>query len=160
MVIDHATASSSRLDVTVLLGICSSGRMVELVDTPDSKSGARKGVRVRVPLRLLEEIMRRIKSRGRGTVVPRKGSKVQAQKRHAMRRFSSRFDYDISEKEYQKLISKIQSGKAEFIDRQSNRISRWKVRLGDITAIAVYDKNRKSIVTFLTTEMLENPVYL
>ncbi len=86
-----------------------------------------------------------------------KGPKVESEQKHALRRFSCRFDRDLSIKEYQNIVNLIQSGKAELVDRQSNRITRWKVQIEDINAIAVYDKIRKAVVTFLLPEMINSP---
>jgi len=83
----------------------------------------------------------------------RSGSKAIAQKYHAKRRFCQRLDHSLSEKEYQNLISQIQSGKAEFLERQSNRISLFHITIEDKAIIAVYDKNTSKITTFLTAEM-------
>lgn len=80
-------------------------------------------------------------------------SKAVAEKRHAMRRFAQRFPRELTDDEYNSLIKQIQSGKARFIEKQSNRISIFQVKIEDITAIAVYDKSRKTIITFLNKEM-------
>ena len=83
----------------------------------------------------------------------RKGSKSGSQRKHAFRRFSSRFDDELKQEDYENAINSIKTGKAQFFDRQSNRITRWKAEIRGIPVIAVYDTSRGTIVTFITEEM-------
>jgi len=53
-------------------------------------------------------------------------------------------------------VKLIQTNKAQFVDRQSNRITRWKIEFKGLELIAVYDSIRKTVVTFLTMDMIEN----
>jgi len=85
----------------------------------------------------------------------RKGSKSKSQRKHAFRRFTSRFDDELKREDYENAINSIKTGKAEFFDRQSNRVTRWKVEIHGIPIIAVYDTSRGTIVTFITEDMAE-----
>lgn len=77
-----------------------------------------------------------------------KDAKKKAQKIHASRRLEQRYGIDgfsgISE-----AIRKIQSGEAEFIKRHSLRVTIWAIQMDNQEVIAVYDKQRKMIMTFL-----------
>ncbi len=81
--------------------------------------------------------------------------KAKTERNHAIARMSSRFGVNMNRVQYNAMVKSIQDGKAVFLDRQSNRVSRFIVRLGDKEMVAVYDRNRKTIVTFLTMEMVE-----
>lgn len=82
-------------------------------------------------------------------------SKTDAEKKHAMRRFAQRFPRELTSLEYDFLVKHIQDGKAKFIEKQSNRVSVFQVKINEVTAIAVYDKSRKTIITFLNEEMAD-----
>jgi hypothetical protein len=83
----------------------------------------------------------------------RQRSKTKAERRHAIRRFAQRFPKELTNHEYDELVRQIQSGRAKFIEKQSNRVSVFEVKTSGITAIAIYDKSRKTIITFITPEM-------
>lgn len=87
--------------------------------------------------------------------MPKKGSKSGSQRKHAFMRFSSRFDTELKREDYENAIKSIRTGKAKFFDRQSNRITRWKIEINEIPIITVYDTSRGTIVTFITEEMAE-----
>ena len=77
-------------------------------------------------------------------------SKLKAERLHAKRRYKERFNISLSRKQLNDIISNIQNGKdAIFLCKQSNNFSKWIVNVKGNKAIAVYDKNRKQIVTFL-----------
>lgn len=76
-----------------------------------------------------------------------KNAKREVLKKHARKRLRQRFGIDgagVSE-----AIRLIQTGKAEFIKRQSLRVTIWAIQLDGKEVIAVYDKVRNTIVTFL-----------
>jgi hypothetical protein len=77
-------------------------------------------------------------------------TKAKQQKAHAKRRANLRMGISLSDNEYNDLIKHIQSGAAKFHSRQSNRISKFIVTINDEDYIAVYDRVRKVIVTFMT----------
>lgn len=81
-------------------------------------------------------------------------SKKKAQQRHSRRRARERFDFSLDKNSLHSVIKQIQSGEAKFVKKQSLRVKHWLVKLPSGSyAVAVYDKVRKSIITFLTTEM-------
>ena len=47
------------------------------------------------------------------------------------------------------IVRKIQNKELEFVDKQSNRITRWKYKVNDKEYILVYDKDRKQLVTII-----------
>lgn len=83
-----------------------------------------------------------------------KRSKTVCQKIHAKNRIKERFGFEINKHEYRYLISLIQNNKAQFIKRQSNRTSLFLIKIKNIETVAVYDKIRKTIVTFLPKEWI------
>lgn len=81
-------------------------------------------------------------------------NKSKSQKTHALNRAKQRVGWGTSQQEIDDCIRQIISGEAKFYERQSNRVTKWWVTIDGKEVIAVYDKNRKTIVTFITKEML------
>ena len=81
--------------------------------------------------------------------------KAKSQFIHFKRRFFERTGKDISNKEIQDLILSIKQGRLPLIDRQSNRVNRyrWTIETGCppvlIDLVLVYDKSRQTLVTIL-----------
>lgn len=79
-----------------------------------------------------------------------RGSKVKAQRRHAQKRAAERFGLFLNRDQLNALVKQIQTGYALLVEKQSNRVSVWRVSLPDGgSANVVYDKQRHTIVTFL-----------
>ena len=78
-----------------------------------------------------------------------KKNKHIAQKKHALRRCYERLGYDLSEKEYQDALKSIQNGTASFKEKQSNRVSLFQLDIRGTEVLAAYDKERKTIITFM-----------
>lgn len=55
------------------------------------------------------------------------------------------------------LVHAIQNGKLQFIDKQSNRVTRWMWvdALNGVECILPYDKERKQIITVLFKEAFD-----
>lgn len=81
-------------------------------------------------------------------------SKALGQGLHAIRRARERFDFSLDYATYQKIGDQIRAGNAKFVERQSNRISLFEVELNGESCVAVYDRKRHTVVTFLTMEMV------
>lgn len=79
--------------------------------------------------------------------------KSEAQRSHAKRRFSERFDYALAVDEYEDMIWKIQHGEAKHLCKQTNRLHVYRVDSPVGSVLAVYDKSRGTITTFLTDDM-------
>jgi len=81
--------------------------------------------------------------------------KDKAQWIHVKRKCLNRLGVEMTRELHNILIKKIKMGSsdAEFVEKQSNRITVWKVRHSiagkDIIFHMVYDKMRKNIVTIL-----------
>jgi hypothetical protein len=75
--------------------------------------------------------------------------KKTCQNRHARRRAAARFGINMGPRFHEELVTAIQTGKASFVEKQSNRISVWDVDYEGKVARIVYDRIRKQIVTFL-----------
>lgn len=80
-------------------------------------------------------------------------NKKEAQKTHSLKRLKERYDISGDVSLLNALVRAVQSGAAKIICTQTNRVSIFQV---DELYFA-YDKKRKSIVTFLTKEMIDNP---
>lgn len=78
-----------------------------------------------------------------------KKDKGRAQTAHALRRASQRLGLTLNESDLHKVIKDIQSGKYKCVEVQSNRVSKFKVTIKEVEVVAVYDKLRKTLVTFL-----------
>jgi hypothetical protein len=84
------------------------------------------------------------------------GKKKVAQRRHAKRRAAERYGLELNRHDMRTLVEQIQHGDAEFIERQSLRVSVWWVTVGGKRCRVVYDRLRKTIVTFLPEEPREH----
>jgi hypothetical protein len=82
----------------------------------------------------------------------RRNDKQRAQRAHAKRRAAERFDLNLNRHDLAKLVQDIQLGRGVFVERQSHRVSVWNVAIGERRVNVVYDKLRKTIVTFLPKE--------
>lgn len=74
---------------------------------------------------------------------------------HTKRRMSERFGKQINRRDIQAMVRAIQTfagsnvQSAKFVDRQSNRVTRWFVKHDGSWLPVVYDRNRRTIVTIL-----------
>lgn len=73
---------------------------------------------------------------------------------HAKKRAWERFGLSLNNDNINDIVKVIQKNEAKFIDRESLRVSRWLLDVSGVTVVAVYDKTRKTIITFLSPEML------
>jgi hypothetical protein len=78
-----------------------------------------------------------------------KKNKHLSQKKHAIRRCGERLGITLTDNEYDNLVKTIQEGNATHHSKQSNRVSRFIITLHGEEVIVVYDKHRKTIVTFM-----------
>jgi len=69
--------------------------------------------------------------------------------KHARRRFKSRFDISLNSNQYNQLVNRIKKGKADFVRRQSNRVTIWDMDFEGHLIRVVYDKKTAAIVTAL-----------
>ena len=69
--------------------------------------------------------------------------------KHAKRRFKKRFDISLNENQYNQLVNRIKKGKADFVRRQSNRVTIWDLQFEGHEIRVVYDKHTSAIVTAL-----------
>ena len=74
------------------------------------------------------------------------GSKKKNAKKHFQKRSLERVGVLLNEKE---LVRKIQNHELEFVERQSNRKTVFRLKYLDKTYRIVYDKQRKQIITIL-----------
>jgi hypothetical protein len=82
-------------------------------------------------------------------------TKAECQRRHAMKRARERYDVHLNIEHYIELVKQIQSSQAPKVFKESNRLGHFLVKHGGTEMIAVYDNQRKTIVTFLPFEALK-----
>lgn len=88
---------------------------------------------------------------------PQRLSKAAAQFRHAQRNAAERYSVHFNKEGYDALCRQIQDGKGEYLGKQSNRVTVWRIDAMATTtegqvpvkAVVIYDKLRHRIVTFL-----------
>lgn len=91
--------------------------------------------------------------------MPRKHrDKASCQVSHARKRALERFDLDLSRDAIMRMVGQIQAGRARHVMKQSCRVSIFEIRHEQVTLYVAYDKQRKSISTFLTRQMIEGSV--
>ncbi|NMB91712.1 hypothetical protein GYA37_02600 [candidate division WWE3 bacterium] len=102
------------------------------------------------------------------SIYPRKKkrlSKKQSQKIHAKKRAVERYGVSFNSKDILQLVKAIQNEKAEFVEKISNRQTKFKVFVPEelknkcpkhSEVLVIYDKKRKEIVTFLPPSGLNN----
>lgn len=71
---------------------------------------------------------------------------------HAIKRARERYDLDLTQENLAELVYLIQSELGFFVERQSKRVSVWKIPYMDRILKVAYDKERKAIITFLPQE--------
>jgi hypothetical protein len=60
-----------------------------------------------------------------------------------------RFDVALNSNQYIQLVNRIKKGKADFVRRQSNRVTLWDIEFEGQLIRVVYDKKTSAIVTAL-----------
>lgn len=78
-----------------------------------------------------------------------KKDKHKSQTAHALRRAESRLGLNLNQNDLTLIIKDIQDGKCKCMGVQSNRVSKFKVEVQGIETVVVYDRTRKTIVSFL-----------
>lgn len=78
--------------------------------------------------------------------------KEKNQRHHAKQRAIERYGVWLTNADYDRLCAQIRNQKAEFLSRQTNRITLYRVRFEDRDLYAAYDKKRHVICSFLTPE--------
>lgn len=84
-----------------------------------------------------------------GRIKRRRRPKSACQLQHAFRRGAQRYGVFLSEESFAELVDQIQTGRGEFVERQSKRVSKWQVQYDGTPMTVIYDKKRKTIVTVL-----------
>jgi hypothetical protein len=74
---------------------------------------------------------------------------------HAKKRAAERYNIDLNREARQEIVHKIQSNQAEFVGKQSNNRSFWRVEHGGEHLNVVYDKLRSTMCTVLPKEAKE-----
>lgn len=76
------------------------------------------------------------------------------QRIHAKRRAVERYSLDLNRQDLRNIVTVIQSNKATPVEKQSHRVTVFDLTYNEVDVRVVYDKQRKTIVTFLPKEDL------
>ncbi len=79
-------------------------------------------------------------------------TKAECQMNHAAKRAWERYGFDFHYDRQVRAVKQITDGEAEFIEKQSGRISIWWVTIDGVRMKVVYDKHRKTIASVLPEE--------
>lgn len=85
-----------------------------------------------------------------------RGSKAKGQRIHAKRRALERYDLDLNRHQMDELVRMIQRGQGRLLEKQSLRVSTFELNAFDKILYVVYDKHRKTIVTFLPEQYIKD----
>jgi hypothetical protein len=83
-----------------------------------------------------------------------KKTKAEFQMEHAIERAQARYGLSLTRNDLDAIGGKIRRGETKLITKQSHRVVVHEVVYRGTTMVAVYDKERKVVVTFLTQEMV------
>lgn len=75
--------------------------------------------------------------------------------KHAGLRAAQRYGIHFGNEENREAVRQIQRGEAKLIERQTNRVSVWRVKIEDVDIPVCYDAHRKSVITCLPPECLD-----
>jgi len=90
----------------------------------------------------------------------KKLTKSQSQRIHAKKRATQRYGIELNKEKHKDLVSRIQNNKdVIFLEKQSNRISVFAILQGSIWVPVVYDRERKTIVSFLPIKSIDENGY-
>jgi len=85
-------------------------------------------------------------------------TKKQAEFCHSFKRVKERYELELNKTEIKEIISLIQSNQAEFVIKESNRVSHFRVPYKDKKLYVVYDRKRHMTITFLPEVLKENHI--
>lgn len=74
-------------------------------------------------------------------------TKLKCERLHCKQRAKERFGLSLNHKDFAIMAKLIQSNKAEFIRKRTNRITLWKLTYKDNGMTVVYDNKRHQIVS-------------
>lgn len=81
-------------------------------------------------------------------------TRKQKQAAHAKRRAHERFGLELTKDKRKAIIRMIQENKAQFVRKQSLRVSHWVVEFEGVKMPVVYDSKRHTLATVLPAERL------
>lgn len=76
-------------------------------------------------------------------------SKAEQQRKHAKRRIRERYGISVNRHQLRDIAEQIRQGRALFVERQSNRVTRWVVEYQGKKILVIYDSLRGNVVTAL-----------
>lgn len=85
--------------------------------------------------------------------------KSSAQARHATKRALERYGIELTREKREKIVRMIQGGQASIVRRQSHRVSIFSLIFEEKEVVIVYDKQRKSLASFLPLEAKDENIF-
>lgn len=82
-----------------------------------------------------------------------RGNKAKDQEAHAIRRAYLRYGLRLTQNDLAEIRHMIQAGQSTCVELQSNRIAVHELHYRGARIRVVYDKQRKTVVTFLNEDM-------
>ena len=79
--------------------------------------------------------------------------KEESQRIHVKVRAAERFGLNLVRRDIDAIVTEVREGRAEFLGRQSNRLSVFRVRYQGAGMKIVYDSNRQTLASVLTEDM-------
>jgi hypothetical protein len=77
-------------------------------------------------------------------------TKAQSNCKHTQRRAYERYGLELSRRDIDEIVDKIQSNNGKFIRKDSRTRTLWRICHKTVDMLVVYDKRTKTLVTALT----------
>src|SRR5689334_7388305 len=90
----------------------------------------------------------------------KRNTKKYAQIKHATQRALERYGIELTQHKRETMIKMIQTGNATLVRKQSHRVSIFSLIFEEKEVVIVYDKERKSIASFLPLEAKKEDIFM
>jgi phage FluMu gp28-like protein len=87
-------------------------------------------------------------------------NKAEGQNKHAKQRAMERYGIDLNRHKRLEIVHMIQHGKATCVRKQSHRVSIFSLQYENQEIVVVYDKQRKTLASFLPLEAKEEDTFM
>lgn len=74
-------------------------------------------------------------------------NKTAALQSHSKRRAKERLGMNLTNRDLDSIVGMIRNNRGQFVEKQSNRVTLWKVHYRDNDMQVLYDKTRQCIIT-------------
>ena len=87
-----------------------------------------------------------------------KPNKGKAQRKHAMSRAHTRLNFTLTNADYDAIVQGIHDNRYTLVEKQSNRVSKFLVKMKGDEFVVVFDKKRDTIITFLYNNIEDDSI--